>query len=79
MGKKGNHISSSISIGQYRYDSKERRRRAILQDCNGDCSRAANTMKQVIASYPDNEIERKARSDRRYFIELSKIRNGHRR
>ncbi len=78
MGKNGNHVSAGISIGQYRCDSKDRRRRSILQECRGDSSKAADMMSKVIASHYDNEIERKARSDKTYFNALSKVRNNRR-
>lgn len=80
MGKSGNyHVSTSISIGQYRCDSKNRRRKSILEECRGDCSKAADMMGKVIASHYDNEIERKARIDKTYFNALCRVRNGNRR
>lgn len=74
MSKNG-HSYSAMSISSYRYASKEGRRGMVLQECGGNCNKAANMMNQVLASCPDGEIERKARADRRFFKEFQKSKN----
>ena len=71
MGKNG-HSYLGVSVSLYRYESKERRRGLILEECGNNCKRAADMMKQVIASNPDPEIMRKAKTDLKFFKEYQK-------